>query len=145
MEKDIKTNKGATSRKGAEPKPGEGVRSLETWKKLASARAALATEQGGRQQLASDPAAYFKRFGLEDLGPSADAAQLRELEDQLGVDPLGDLQVDARRGAVAVVGPVVLAVAYNKVGAAQVGGVVNVGVNLNVAKNWNETCGCGRP
>lgn len=127
-----------------EPKPGEGVRSLETWKKLARARAAMTNEQG--EKGAADPAAYFQRFGLADLAPGTDSSTLKSLEGHLGaVDPVGELRVDARRGAVAVVGPAVLAVAYNKAGVGQMGVTVNIGVNLNLAKNVNETCGTGRP
>jgi len=121
-----------------EPKPGEGVRSLDTWKRLAQARAAQEAEGG-------DPAAYFKRFGIEGMAPTTDSETMKMLDGKLGVvDPLGEMKLDARRGAVAVVVAPVAAVAINIAAAVQAGAAVQIGVNLNVVKNWNETCGCGK-
>ena len=141
MDKDKKSPEGAKQ----EPKPGEGVRSLDTWKKLAQARAAHETEGG-------DPAAYFKRFGIEGLAPNADSGTLEMLDGRLGVvDPLGDARMDARRGAVAVVVAPVAACAINVAGNVNwgvnvnVGANVNTGVNLNVTSNWTRTSGVGRP
>lgn len=122
-----------------EPKPGEGVRGLDTWKKLAQARAAHETEGG-------DPQEYFKRFGIEGMAPEADSHTMQLLDGKLGVvDPLSEKRIDARRGIAAVVVAPVAAVAINVVDAVSAGGNVQVGVNLNVVKNWNETCGCGKP
>jgi hypothetical protein len=123
----------------AEPKPGEGVRSLDTWKRLAQARAAQQAEGG-------DPATYFQRFGIEDLAPNVDSSTMQMLDGRLGVvDPLSEMKVDARRGAVAVVVAPVAAVAVNVVGGVSWGVAAQVGVNVNAVKNWNETCGCGKP
>lgn len=129
-------HKGPTkSAKATEPKAGTGVRNLDTWRKLARARADMESDRSAATDLS-----VFERAGLQGL----DSPTLSELELQLAeLEPARDLQIDARRGAVAVVGPVVLAVAYNKAGVAQAGAAVNVGVNINVVKNVNETCGTG--
>lgn len=138
MDKEDKKSGGKEHVK-AEPKAGEGIRSLDTWKRLAQARAAQDTEGG-------DPAAYFKRFGIEDLAPTADSSTMQMLDGKLGViDPLSEMRVDARRGAVAVVVAPVGAVAVNVVGGVSWGVAAQVGANVNAVANWNVSCGWGKP
>ncbi len=142
---DKKTQKDVKSKKAkAEPEPGKGVRSLETWKKLAAASRNLSKDEAGRSELSSDPGAYFRRFGLEDLAPEGDRAALTELEERLaGLNPFEQLGMDSRRGVVAVVAVPVAAVTWTKATNVQIGGNLNVGVNANVVKNANAACGYG--
>ena len=62
MDKDDKKSQSNTE----EPRAGEGARSLTTWQRLAEARKALQNEPDAREQLASDPNAYFQRFGVDN-------------------------------------------------------------------------------
>lgn len=137
--------------KDVEPRAGEGVRSLQTWQRLAAARQALSAEPGAHDELANDPAAYFQRFGVDGTGANG-RTNLTDLERQLGVaanaPPQLELRSEARRGcaavavvwagavAVNVAGVANVAVATNGGVAANVVTVVNVSTNTNTNWNW---------
>lgn len=137
--------------KSEEPRAGEGVRSLQTWQRLAEARRNLNAETGAREELASDPAAYFQRFGVDGVAVSG-RSNLSDLERQLGVAanaaPQLELRSEARRGCAAVVVVWAGAVAVNAVGAANVAAVANAAANANAVananwtQNWNWAAGC---
>ena len=117
------------TKKAKSPAPGEGIRSLDTWKKLAVARRGL-HDNAQRESLSNDPQAYMERLGLNELVHDQELGQLTDLERQLmELEPRQELEVTARRGAklaCAAATPVV---------------VVNVGEAFNVAANidsaWN--------
>ena len=152
MGNDKKESNSKTSKR-AVPEAGTGLRNIDTWKRLAAVRATLSSDSAAREQLETNPSAYFQQLGLSELGDTAAGGQRSELEQQLTeLATLDEVGTDKRqRIASAVVGPVAFAVAagvvlaagYNKVAAAQVGWMVNVGVNLNVAANYNKAAGFG--
>lgn len=137
--------------KDSEPRAGEGVRSLQTWQRLAAARQALTSEAGAREELTNDPAAYFQRFGVDGSAVNG-RTNLTDLERQLGVAanaaPQLELRSEARRGCAAVVVVWAGAVAVNVAAAANAAAVANVAANANyaananLAVNWNWASGC---
>jgi hypothetical protein len=121
-----------------DPKPGEGIRSLQTWQKLSAARKALASE-GGKEQMAKDPAAYLRKFGVED---EVGAPGRSDLEQRLAMmDPAKDSQVElrseARRGVAAIAAVWAGVIAVNAVKAANAAWHANAALNANAVANAN--------
>jgi hypothetical protein len=127
---------------GQEPKPGEGIRSLQTWQKLAAARKALAAE-GGKEQMAQDPSAYLRRFGVEDeagMPGHSDLEQRLAMMDP-GKEPQVELRSEARRGVAAIAAVWAGVIAVNAVKAANAAwhanAALNFNANANANANWN--------
>jgi len=122
-----------------EPRAGEGVRSLATWQRLAEARRALQNEPDAREQLASNPAAYFQRFGVDNTA-AGERSNLSDLERQLAVSanaaPELAIQADARR-AWLVLPNVNVVVNANALLNANANANANLNANLNGNANAN--------
>ena len=144
---DKKTVQSETKAVGSEPKAGEGMRSLDTWKKLAAARHAAAGNEEARARLSADPSAYLSEFGVNSqafgpMGLQAGSTQsMTEFEKQLAnMNPFRDVQTGVRRGCVypVVAGACAAVVAGNVAGAVNVAAVENAAYADNVAwtSNW---------
>lgn len=48
-----------------EPRPGEGIRNLHAWGRIAAARRALDQDPAARQRLADDPVAFLSEFNID--------------------------------------------------------------------------------
>jgi len=141
--KQIETNR-KNAKKGDEPKAGQGVRSLQTWQRLAAAREAVSKDEAARAQLQKDPSAFFQQFGVSGLAPEEGFA---DLERRLGaLNPFetesgAALQYGARRGVAAVAVFWAGVVAVNAAKAANVAwhanAAANFNANANANANWN--------
>lgn len=125
-----------------EAKPGRGMRSLQTWQRLAAAREAARTDDNARAQLETDPAAFFQQFGVAGLAPEEG---MTDLERRLGALNAFEaeqgmaLQYGARRGVAAVAVFWAGVIAVNAVKAANVAWHANAAANFNANANanWN--------
>jgi len=146
--------KNAGSNADADVKPGRGLRSLQTWQRLAAAREAARSDDNARAQLETDPTAFFQQFGVAGLAPEEG---MTDLERRLGaLNPFEAeqgmaLQYGARRGvaAVAVFWAGVIAVnaakaanvAWHFNAAANFNANANANANANFNYNWNAAAG----
>jgi hypothetical protein len=72
----------------AEPLPGQGIRSLHSWQRLAAARRAIADDADAQRRLADDPAALLAQLGVD--ASFVDAFVRQQAEAEAPVDPPRD-------------------------------------------------------
>lgn len=61
-----KTRRDGPKQPAREPRPGEGIRSLQLWQRLSEARRLVASDEKARRQLADDPAAFLRQLALDE-------------------------------------------------------------------------------
>jgi hypothetical protein len=124
-----------------DPKPGRGLRSLQTWWNLAHARDAMRNDEAARKLLESDPDAFCAQFGVTGILPS----ELNDLGHDLGEVSAPELELDARR-LHATSGGAVLPVVSVAVNAnIAINANVNLNANANANYNWNVSQGGPHP
>lgn len=134
---------GENNRGKGDPKPGRGLRSLQTWWNLAHAREAMRNDEAARKLLESDPDAFCAQFGVTGIAPS----ELNNLGHDLGEVSAAELELDAGRLHATSGGAVlpVVSVAVNANFAINANANLNANANWNANFNWNASEGGGGP
>lgn len=76
-------------RKGVEPEPGKGSRSLAHWQNLARVRQSLAANRDAQDQYRLNPVGYMQRFGV-DMAGAIPSQGMAEGKTRLGIEPAVD-------------------------------------------------------